>query len=44
MGRGDSRTKRGKIWRGTTGACRSKRRKGKAGEAAVEAAKEKKKD
>ncbi|OIP44112.1 MAG: 30S ribosomal protein THX [Deltaproteobacteria bacterium CG_4_10_14_3_um_filter_60_8] len=44
MGRGDSRTKRGKIWRGTTGATRAKRRKGKTGEAAIEAAKEKKKD
>jgi ribosomal small subunit protein bTHX len=24
MGKGDKRTKRGKIWRGTTGNCRKK--------------------
>jgi 30S ribosomal protein S31 len=27
MGKGDKRTKRGKIWRGTTGKCRSKNKK-----------------
>ncbi|RJQ63933.1 MAG: 30S ribosomal protein THX [Desulfobacteraceae bacterium] len=27
MGKGDRRTKRGKIWRGTTGNSRSKKRK-----------------
>jgi 30S ribosomal protein S31 len=29
MGKGDRRTKRGKIWRGTTGKCRPKRKKSK---------------
>ncbi|MDA8137413.1 MAG: 30S ribosomal protein THX [Desulfobacteraceae bacterium] len=27
MGKGDRRTKRGKIWRGTTGNCRLKKSK-----------------
>ena len=27
MGKGDQRTKRGKIWRGTTGKRRKKKRK-----------------
>lgn len=29
MGKGDKRTKRGKIWRGTTGKTRPKKRKSK---------------
>jgi 30S ribosomal protein S31 len=29
MGKGDRRSKRGKIWRGTTGKRRSKRKKSK---------------
>lgn len=28
MGKGDKRTKRGKIWRGTTGVSRPKKKKG----------------
>jgi ribosomal small subunit protein bTHX len=32
MGKGDRRTKRGKIWRGSTGNCRvKKQKKAKAG-------------
>lgn len=27
MGKGDIRTKRGKIWRGTNGKCRIKKKK-----------------
>jgi 30S ribosomal protein S31 len=27
MGKGDKRTKRGKIWRGTTGKCRPKNKR-----------------
>jgi len=30
MGKGDRRTKRGKIWRGTHGNCRPKKKKAKA--------------
>jgi len=29
MGKGDRRTRRGKIWRGTTGKTRPKKRKAK---------------
>jgi len=32
MGKGDKRTKRGKIWRGTNGNCRSKKKKVKTEE------------
>ncbi len=31
MGKGDRRTKRGKIWRGTNGKTRVKRKKRKTG-------------
>lgn len=40
MGRGDIRTKRGKIFRGTKGVTRTNQRKGNTDDAAVEAAKE----
>lgn len=30
MGKGDRRTKRGKIWRGTYGKCRPKKKKKQA--------------
>ncbi|MFY9398323.1 MAG: 30S ribosomal protein THX [Desulfomonilia bacterium] len=34
MGKGDSRSKRGKIWRGTTGKTRPKARKKRIAKAA----------
>ena len=33
MGKGDRRTRRGKIWRGTTGKTRPKKKKKKSREA-----------
>jgi 30S ribosomal protein S31 len=32
MGKGDQRSKRGKIWRGTSGKTRPKKKKNKANE------------
>jgi len=42
MGKGDRRTKKGKIWRGTHGKTRLKKKKEQSGASALPAGKEKK--
>lgn len=41
MGKGDRRTRRGKIWRGTYGKCRPRKKKRKTAESSASAQKAK---